>query len=728
MLKLEGISKYYRGETTVTQALRRVDAEFKLGEFVVITGESGSGKSTLLNVLSGLDTYEEGEMYIHGEETAHYTPEDWEHYRSQYIGFVFQSYNIIDSYTVYQNVMSALIIQGYDSAKRSERAKALIEEVGLSAQMHQRSSTLSGGQKQRVSIARALAKDAPVIVADEPTGNLDKASGDQIIKLLKKISQDRLVIMVTHSYVSVKNVATRHLRLFDGEVVEDKAFGTHESVASTDVKPIYAMPLKDQLKLAFQNLFMMPKRLILMTAISIVIVAAIALVYGARTETTTSRSSSPSFYNSSIHRLIVTKHDQTAFTNDELNRLGNHRRVINRIDFDPAFEVSINLASEYQGYFQGYLTNDASALHQRQLTAGRLPENANEIVISTSYQHQIGDTVEALLSKSEGFGITMPRDENTDVSTNYASLEVEIVGFIDDWWNTAYLHPDFFLNPLVQYEAVRNQTVINFTFDATNLYHAEDVRIDIDNGLESGEIRISNPLKGEILDTTTLEENNLINNQHSITLFNHYLVENETTVTISSAFEDNYFAIRMSQETLESLIETIPYQITLTIEDGHSATVIQNAVSDDFHFIHPGSYQNPMFANFGIMFQIFNMIAVGSLLIVMYFITYITLKNTMQARKKDYIIFRSIGAKKTDLYKMTIYELMIVFAIAFAIVFSFLLLNRYVLFIITDYIRFYTFTNYLTVFLLLMALAVVTGFKFNQKIFKDSVITALRGE
>ena len=220
-IKLQNISKYYYSETAVTQALQGINLEFRMGEFVAITGESGSGKSTLLRIISGMDTFDDGELYVDGQPTFQYDEDDWEEYRRTKIGFVFQDYSLIGHYTAKENIVSALLIMGVPEKEAGDKAINYLERVGLSAQRDQRASKLSSGQKQRLSIARALAKDTDIIVADEPTGNLDSETGAQIVKLLRDLSQDHLVIMVTHNYEQVEKYVTRKVRLHDGSLILD---------------------------------------------------------------------------------------------------------------------------------------------------------------------------------------------------------------------------------------------------------------------------------------------------------------------------------------------------------------------------------------------------------------------------------------------------------------------------------------------------------------------------
>ncbi len=221
VLQLQGISKYYYTDASVTQALRKINLEFSMGEFVAITGESGGGKSTLLNIISGLDTFDEGEMYFRGQPTFQFDEADWEEYRRNQIGFVFQDYSLLNQYSALDNIVSALMIQEMDQNEAKEKARDYLTQVGLGELANQRASQLSSGQKQRLSIARALAKNTDIIVADEPTGNLDSETGEQIIQLLEKLSKDKLVIMVTHNYEQAEPYVSRKIRLHDGELVTD---------------------------------------------------------------------------------------------------------------------------------------------------------------------------------------------------------------------------------------------------------------------------------------------------------------------------------------------------------------------------------------------------------------------------------------------------------------------------------------------------------------------------
>lgn len=221
LLKLQNICKIYNSNDILTIGIRNINLEFDYNEFVTITGESGAGKSTLLNVLAANDTYEEGELYFNGHETSHFSEKDWEKYREENIAMIFQDFNIIENLTVLENVELALLRLD-DKRQRRKIAVDLIDKVGLSKQINQKTSKLSGGEKQRTVIARALAKDSPIILADEPTGNLDVKSSRDIAKLLKEVSKDKLVIVVTHNPEFFVEYATREVVIFDGSIKKDE--------------------------------------------------------------------------------------------------------------------------------------------------------------------------------------------------------------------------------------------------------------------------------------------------------------------------------------------------------------------------------------------------------------------------------------------------------------------------------------------------------------------------
>ena len=255
MIQLKNVSKYYYSKGMIASGITKVNLEFDIGEFVVITGESGSGKSTLLNVISGLDTYEEGEMYIEGRETSHYTTAEFEEYRKKYIGNIFQDFNLVNSYTVYQNIELILWINGVNESEIKERIPRILERVGLTEFAKTKVSKLSGGQKQRVAIARALAKDTAVIVADEPTGNLDSESAAEVVKLLSELSKDKLVVIVTHNFDQFEEYATRIVKMNDGRVIEDKYLSHPPEYSMRFESEGGKISNKNKLKLGIRNTF-----------------------------------------------------------------------------------------------------------------------------------------------------------------------------------------------------------------------------------------------------------------------------------------------------------------------------------------------------------------------------------------------------------------------------------------------------------------------------------------
>ena len=230
MLELKDVVKEYKTADETVAALKGVSLKFRKSEFVSILGPSGCGKTTLLNIIGGLDRYTSGDLIINGKSTKDFSDKDWDTYRNHSVGFVFQSYNLIPHQTVLENVELALTLSGIGAKERRERAVAVLEKVGLGKKINVRPNQLSGGQMQRVAIARALINDPEILLADEPTGALDSKTSVQIMELLKEISSDRLIIMVTHNPALAEKYSSRIIRLFDGVIEGDDKPLTDEEV------------------------------------------------------------------------------------------------------------------------------------------------------------------------------------------------------------------------------------------------------------------------------------------------------------------------------------------------------------------------------------------------------------------------------------------------------------------------------------------------------------------
>ncbi|MBQ6932096.1 MAG: ABC transporter ATP-binding protein/permease [Clostridia bacterium] len=293
MLELRNISKTYLSGINKVQALDDVSMNFRDNEFVAILGQSGSGKTTLLNIIGGLDRYDGGELLINSRSTKQYTDKDWDVYRNHSVGFVFQNYNLIPHQTVLANVELALTLSGVSKTERRKRAKKVLKKVGLADQLHKKPNQMSGGQMQRVAIARALVNDPDILLADEPTGALDSKTSVQIMELIRDISKDRLVIMVTHNPKLAKEYANRLVLIKDGKIRKDTnpynpeeteqiqpAEPKKEKKAKQrkEKKPKASMSFATALSLSFNNLLTKKGRTVLTSFAGSIGIIGIALI------------------------------------------------------------------------------------------------------------------------------------------------------------------------------------------------------------------------------------------------------------------------------------------------------------------------------------------------------------------------------------------------------------------------------------------------------------------
>ena len=477
-IKLQNISKYYYSETAVIQALQGINLEFRMGEFVAITGESGSGKSTLLRIISGMDTFDDGELYVDGQPTFQYDEDDWEEYRRTKIGFVFQDYSLIGHYTAKENIVSALLIMGVPEKEAGDKAIHYLERVGLSAQRDQRASKLSSGQKQRLSIARALAKDTDIIVADEPTGNLDSETGAQIVKLLRDLSQDHLVIMVTHNYEQVEKYVTRKVRLHDGSLILDVS----ENM-DTEQKPEMSENVDNNEKTSAgkksesneerlrdhtigrifvrMNAVRQPEKIALFMgfflAAAIVSFLFIGQLLMNADDIYTKEYSATSFARKDDKRISLRRKDQKFMTKKDIDRLTKMKHVVSVDQYDIVndinyyFEEGKDYRQEY-GYNRMSTSNEgwlydsqnveyvkkdqymrsSSCLKKSDLAKGSLPKKIDEVVLYDRGKYKVGDTITFFYTSDVLWSST----------ENYIQRKMKVSGLLKNKDKQVYFSPE----------------------------------------------------------------------------------------------------------------------------------------------------------------------------------------------------------------------------------------------------------------------------------------------
>jgi len=297
LLELRNITKTYYGGGENVEALKGISLKFRRREFVSVLGPSGCGKTTLLNIMGGLDQYTSGDLIINGKSTKEYKDRDWDAYRNHSVGFVFQTYNLIHHQTVLTNVELALSLSGVPKKERRRRAKEALEKVGLGDQLRKRPSELSGGQMQRVAIARAIVNDPDIILADEPTGALDTETSVQVLDILKEISKDRLVVMVTHNADLAEKYSTRIVRMLDGRIISDSMPPTEEEIGQESAeapardedngkKKKPSMSFGTSFSLSLKNLITKKGRTALTSFAGSIGIIGIALIYAVSEGTT----------------------------------------------------------------------------------------------------------------------------------------------------------------------------------------------------------------------------------------------------------------------------------------------------------------------------------------------------------------------------------------------------------------------------------------------------------
>lgn len=593
MLKLVNISKFYYNKGIVSSGITKVNLVLNLGEFVAITGESGSGKSTLLNVISGLDSYEEGEMYINGKETSHYTETDFEDYRRKYISNIFQNFNLVNSYTVYQNVELVLLLNGYKKHDVKEKILDIIDQVGLTEFKNTKVSKLSGGQKQRVAIARAMVKDTPIIVADEPTGNLDSKSAYEVIEILKRVAKNKLVIVVTHNIEQVENIATKIIKMHDGRITEineikkinldnlyeddaenensskanfvksenkeseqdniksedeseksssNKSKKSQKEIRQTKNKSI---SLLNKYRLGFRNTFNIPAKFILLVAVFFFVASAIIATYGGFKLSDKNREPfgmSIVLGNTSPKRILINKKDRTAFDDELYEKIQSIENVDYIVKDDTFLDSEVLLmgkedsSQDNQNINAKQLGGSADSIDtfKGEATHGRMPENENEAIVQVDKDKfsYIIDEKDDLLNSEFLLSLTSMSGGYEEENLGVITLVGISVSNDENFKYTNRPKIYFSNNTMKILRTSANKQNSEITAFMNNKY--QDYKVLPSNKVESGKAIIDDDLKYEF------DKYKAVGNPIKVKISNIYFSQ-ELNLTIGDTYTKNNF-------------------------------------------------------------------------------------------------------------------------------------------------------------------------------------------
>lgn len=748
MIQLKNVSKYYYSKGMIASGITKVSLTFDLGEFVVITGESGSGKSTLLNVISGLDSYEEGEMYIDGKETSHYLASDFEEYRKKYIGNIFQDFNLVNSYTVYQNIELILLINGYSRDEIRQRVPDIISKVGLGEYAKTKVSKLSGGQRQRVAIARALAKDTDIIVADEPTGNLDSVSAEGIVQILRDIAHDKLVIVVTHNFEQFEKYATRKIKMHDGKVIEDiREAPADMKIQAMDQPAVLSenrhegrnITVGSRVRLGVRNTFNILPKFLLLLLVFVFLVTAVASQYTTLKNQEAEQDKlgfNDYFRNYSEDRVVLKKEDRSAFTAEDLAAIADTANIKSVVQADimlddPVYIEQGDLA--YAGYprpiseFRGTLA------------AGVMPEAENEVILE-AYEDGIDpSTVEDdILGKT--FRITLEEDKTIDVTVTGLAYKAQDGGF---YYSSGDLYMgDQLMNSLLK-DSYRTISTVKVLINGKEQQHQEGnplYRLVPNSNVPQGKAIVSEDMntfydtadaegnsKGKTISVTV--KNIFYSQSLDLQVSNTYSKKTFEKVTGVADYDANNGTIYVSQADYDNLFGKGNFQTSVYVKN-------VKEIDATLEKLRAMGYTTlPLKDTLINMFSdITSMIATPMAVVMtvaLFFIAYFVIRLILKSRSTYFSILRMLGMAKKHIRRILDVEMLLTVNIAYFIFIGCAFMVHYGV-IDVEYIRnlieYMTVRDYVILYAILMFMAYLISGKFARSLFRKTAMGTFREE
>lgn len=697
MIELKNVSKFYNSNGTITVALRNINLKLSKGEIVAITGESGAGKSTLLNVICGVDSYEEGELYFKGQETSYFNQDDMDIYRKKNIGFIYQSYNIIDSYTVLENVMLPLILKGEKLEVAKEKALVYIEKVGLSHRIHNKGIKLSGGEKQRCVIARALASDFEILACDEPTGNLDSETGKQIIELIKEVAKDKLVLIVTHNYEQVEHIVTRTIKVSDAEIVQDIV---KENITDDIVEELDLVETKNKLKslgiVSTLNVKNTPKKTIFTSIVFMVF----------------------SFVMLFLLLTMLAWNDINKFTpNNQYYNTSSERIIVFNKDYSP---IDI---SDFESFEEEVFENTFYEDIQLFLKVDRNNANMSIPTLFVSLTNHLPyDNVnvfgQAPVSENEGY-IVFPTElveDNSDRYSKYVNKDV----YLGDYKNininlnlTGFGYSDSISKPIVVTKKDVHKLFYRSYLKNFDMYVTlGDKKVNVDYSLYGFEKPKLTYFYKEEVELKDLE----------IVLkgIYHIKVKDYEINFVQSEYEEHVIIDLPSDFSFDEIFE-------VTVYSDNFKTTLSKLDRMGYAYRLPGKNGVIIDSQESLYFMLFVLVSIIAI-IILFFITYVIISKIAISKLKDYTILRSNGVLKGSMKNVIHFE-MITLGV-FGCVLSYVIFMILSLFIpIIQNIVYYNNAIVTFVYLILnIIFAYFISRRLNKKVFKNTIATSFKSE
>ena len=742
MLELKNVSKFYYSKGLIASGFTKVNLKLDMGEFVAITGESGSGKSTLLNVISGLDSYEEGEMYINGNETSHYSEKDFEDFRRKYISNIFQTFNLVNSYTVYQNIELVLLLNGYKKKDIRKKVLELIKKVDLYKFKNTKVSKLSGGQKQRVAIARALAKETPIIIADEPTGNLDKDSSESVIKLLSEVAKDKLVVIVTHNYEQIEKYVTRKITMHDGRIIEDKKIKQVSKNIQVNEVQYKNISKANRLRLGIRNTFNIKTKFILLFLVFIFLTVAIISQYAnSKKQKYLAKIDGVNylFQDTSDNRIIIKKASNEAFTEEDFALIETLDNIESIVKNDLLLDSNIELTDGQNLYIYGRSISLEN--FKGIVDVGRMPENDYEIIIEgtlDSYYIQqiaknIDDTTVYLTDMYTGV-----IEENEKIKIVGLKYEKES-GMFSYYGNPKIYMSDTLINKLrfiinQNYSTIRVLFLENY-YESTQ--YGQYFRIEGNSNVPEGLAYVSRDLNDYTTNGSCINrpikielENIYYNQELELKIAKTYSKNNIKSLLGINDYDRNNGTIYISTVDYNKLFDKPTYQSTVFIKDAKKAGETAKNLQDIGlkTLIIQDTLVNNSLAQ---VMEIFQTVVTIVLIITLFFISYFIIRIILKSRNTYYATLRMLGANRKICKQLIIIELLIIANLAYIIFGTIILLqanniiNKEFVKTIIDYLK---SRDYIILYVILNVMSYMISLKFAKKLFKDSSMKTFKEE